>query len=69
MSNDWKLVDHNTPERIPIMTKIDNGKGCRNEQVMERCGNLWWIDAGKPGEMYVYYCPTHWKSIEAVPNA
>ncbi len=46
---------------IPVMTKIEDGAGIRNEQVLIRQGNLWFTsDMG----MYVYYVPTHWQEIE-----
>ena len=45
------------------MTKIDDGGGVRNEQPMVRRGNLWWINDGEPGSMYVYYTPTHWRPL------
>jgi hypothetical protein len=40
-----------------VDTKIDNEKGCRNEQPLQRQGNLWFFP---DGSMYVYYRPTHW---------
>jgi hypothetical protein len=51
------------PEGEEIMTKIDDERGERNMQPMMRRQNLWYINAGKPGEMYVYYTPTHWKPL------
>lgn len=42
------------------MTKIDDHRGCRNEQKLIRKGNLWWFT---DMYMYVYYTPTHWKYI------
>lgn len=46
------------PENQIVMTKIDDGNGCRNEAPLIRHGNLWYF----PDEsMYVYYRPTHWR--------
>ncbi len=45
------------PEGETVWTKIDDEKGCRNEAMLKRRGNLWFF----PDEsMYVYYRPTHW---------
>lgn len=52
------------PENLKILTKIDDKYGVRNEQIMMRRGNLWYVNVGDPGEMYVYYVPTHWKPIQ-----
>lgn len=41
-----------------VMTKIDDEKGVRNEQRLQRRGNLWFLP---DNSMYVYYQPTHWK--------
>lgn len=46
------------PDHKIVMTKIDDENGCRNEQNLQKIGNLWWHPDGK---MYVYYAPTHWK--------
>lgn len=50
-----------------VDTKIDDHKGCRNEQPLKRGGKngrLWFF----PDEsMYVYYEPTHWR--EKQPSA
>ena len=47
-------------ENTVVMTKIDDEKGVRNEQPLKRQGNLWFIP---DDSMYVYYTPTHWKSM------
>lgn len=57
--NDWKEIS-TAPEGIPVLTKIDDYRGARNEQVMTKQGNLWFLESG----MYVYYQPTHWKRVE-----
>jgi hypothetical protein len=43
-----------------VMTKIDDARGCRNQQVLVLHNNLWWFP---DMSMYVYYCPTHWREI------
>ena len=45
------------PENKIVLTKIDDEKGCRNETLLYRQGNLWFL---ADGDMYVYYTPTHW---------
>lgn len=60
--DDWSSID-SAPENVSVMTKIDDGAGVRNMQPMTRRGNLWWINVGEPGQMYVYYAPTHWRKI------
>lgn len=60
----WTALRDSLPPRgQPVMTKIDDATGCRNEQVLKlgTSNNLWWF---ADGSMYVYYSPTHWK-----PNA
>src|SRR5207248_2741298 len=44
---------------IVVMSKIADEKGERNEQLLKRQGNLWFVPSG---DMYVYYRPTHWRS-------
>lgn len=56
-----------TAERLPepgvvVETKIDDEHGVRNEQMLKREGPRWFVPGGG---MYVYYRPTHWRSIEA----
>lgn len=46
------------PDSVIVATKIDDAKGCRNEGLLSRTGNLWFIP---DGSMYVYYTPTHWR--------
>lgn len=55
----WQPIE-TAPENAEVWTKIDDAGGERNVQPMLRRGRLWWINVGEPGEMYVYYCPTHW---------
>lgn len=49
------------PEDIIVETKIDDSRGCRNEQKLKRRGNLWFLPNGG---IYVYYTPTHWRVNE-----
>ena len=53
----WRMIE-SAPENVPVMTKIDDEGGARNEQLLVRRGRLWWFT---DGSMYVYYTPTHWK--------
>ena len=46
------------PEGLIVETKIDDGRGCRNEGRLYRRGNLRFLP---DGSMYVYYTPTHWR--------
>ena len=46
------------PQGITVETKIDDGKGVRNQQRLYRYKNLWFFP---DGSMYVYYTPTHWR--------
>jgi len=58
---EWKTVQFDiAPEDEPVMTKIDDEHGVRNEQPMKRRGRLWWFT---DGSMYVYYTPTHWRPL------
>lgn len=60
LGEEWQPIA-TAPENVPVMTKIDDEHGCRNEQIMKRRGRLWWIGKGA-AEMYVYYQPTHWRA-------
>ncbi len=60
--HDWTPITDDVPlpgERV--LTRIDDGAGVRNEQVLKRMkpGNSLWFFADGSG--YVYYSPTHWK--------
>lgn len=46
------------PVNLAVETKIDDERGCRNQQKLKRIGNLWYFP---DGSMYVYYTPTHWR--------
>ena len=52
----WEPIK-TAPEGVPVLTKIDDEHGVRNEQLLKRNGRLWWFP---DDSMYVYYTPTHW---------
>ncbi len=57
----WIKTDHLLPkEGVKVLTKIDDSDGVRNEAVLFRQGSLWYSE---DGSMYVYYTPTHWRSL------
>jgi hypothetical protein len=56
--NQWiSVAQQLPPEGETVNTKIDDAKGCRNEAMLKRRGNLWFF---ADESMYVYYLPTHW---------
>lgn len=61
--NDWQPID-TAPEGKAVMTCIDAGKrgplGERNITPLIRKGKLWFFP---DMSMYVYYRPTHWRSV------
>ena len=49
------------PKNHLVMTKVEDEKGTRNEQLLHLGGDkgtLWFA-----GDMYVYYSPTHWREL------
>jgi hypothetical protein len=50
------------PNGVIVETKIDDADGTRNEQLLMRSDNLWFVP---DGSMYVYYAPTHWRNVES----
>ena len=54
----YSVYDKLPPEGTVVMTKIDDGICKRNETLLYRKGNVWWLPGG---DMYVYYTPTHWR--------
>lgn len=50
------------PKNEPLMTKISDEKGDRNEQILILKDNLWWT---KDLKVYVYYAPTHWAKLKS----
>jgi hypothetical protein len=62
MSPAWIRTDEQLPpEGVPVHTKIDDSRGCRNEQTLKRKGGVWFFT---DMSMYVYYTPTHWKHTD-----
>lgn len=58
----WISVISQPPKDFTIVeTKIDDGILVRNQQLLKKCGNLWFLP---DGNMYVYYTPTHWRPIK-----
>jgi hypothetical protein len=58
---DWISTGDRLPDDgVEVMTKIDADGCVRNEQSLVRRGNLWFFP---DGSMYVYYTPTHWRSL------
>jgi hypothetical protein len=56
----WMETKRGLPkDGLVVDTKIDDEKGCRNEQQLKRSGRLWFYP---DGSMYVYYTPTHWRT-------
>lgn len=54
----WVSVDViQPPENVPVMTKLDDGKGVRNQQLLKRRGGMWILP---DTSVYTYYEPTHW---------
>jgi hypothetical protein len=59
--SDWIECRKQLPENgVEVMTKIDDEKGPRNERSLKRQDRLWFFP---DGSMYVYYTPTHWRSL------
>lgn len=56
---DWLSIE-SAPDRQTVRTKIDDGRGVRNEAYLKRQGRLWFFP---DGSMYVYYTPTHWAPL------
>lgn len=55
-----KTTDLLPQDGVVVKTKIEDENGVRNEQNLQKKGNLWWT---ADGAMYIYYSPTHWKSL------
>lgn len=53
----WILIQNEKPPVGQfVKTKIDDGKGVRNESILKYNNKLWY---GMDG-LYVYWTPTHW---------
>ena len=61
-SSAWvRTADQLPPNKIEVETKLDDALlGVRNVQTLKRSGNLWLFP---DMSMYVYYHPTHWRSL------
>ena len=61
LNMNWIAITSLLPkEKQVVLTKIDDRDGTRNEQKLLYYKNLWWLP---DMSMYVYYRPTHWKSL------
>ncbi|MCC7375370.1 MAG: hypothetical protein IT581_12015 [Verrucomicrobiales bacterium] len=58
-TNEWKPVE-TAPDGVRVETKIHDEQGVRNVTDLVRKGSLWWFP---DMSMYVYYRPTHWRSL------
>ena len=59
---DWLPITAELPQdKIEVETKIDTGMVERNVAKLVRQGRLWFFP---DKSMYVYYQPTHWRSID-----
>lgn len=57
----WIAVTEQAPPRdVEVETKIDDGRGCRNQTTLKLHGNLWFFP---DMSMYIYYSPTHWRHL------
>ena len=57
----WNRCKDRLPsEDFKVMTKIDDEKGVRNEQVLIIYNRMLWFP---DMSMYIYYSPTHWRSL------
>jgi hypothetical protein len=65
MTNWIKCIEHLPDEHVVVNTKLDDERGCRQEQRLIRQGRLWFFS---DWSMYVYYVPTHWAPIEEEPT-
>jgi hypothetical protein len=64
VSEQWQPI-RTAPEGVMVETKIDDANVPRNEQKLAKFGRLWFVDERK--SMYVYYEPTHWRSLPPNP--
>jgi hypothetical protein len=62
MKRIWQPIT-TAPERQPVLTKIHDDSGPRNEQVLTRFGRLWYTGPDQ-NSAYVYYSPTHWSPLQ-----
>jgi hypothetical protein len=57
--SDWQPIS-TAPDGKVVETKIDDGRGVRNEVKLIRQDRLWFFE---DMSMYVYYEPTHWRQV------
>jgi hypothetical protein len=62
MARPWSDISL-APADVPVEVKIDDERGCRNECVLTRRGNLWFTGTADDVGMYVYWTPTHWRHL------
>lgn len=55
-----RLRDQKPRNGARVRTKIDDEKGCRNEQELVYKDGRWWHTDMKS---YIYYEPTHWSPL------
>lgn len=64
---EWVAVADNVPPQdTVVMTKIDDGRGVRNQTPLKRHGNLWFLP---DMSICVYYEPTHWAPLPGGSDA
>ena len=68
MTLEWiRVRDELPPDGRAVETKVDDERGCRNVRLLQRRGRLcdlcFTADEGPGESMYVYYTPTHWRTI------
>jgi hypothetical protein len=60
----WKpITDSEPPKGVPVLTRINDARGARNEAILTRGGEngrLWFVVGGS---MYVYYAPTEFRPL------
>jgi hypothetical protein len=66
-SSAWvRTADQLPPNKVEVETKLDDSLlGVRNVQTLKRSGNLWFFP---DMSMYVYYHPTHWRSLPNISD-
>lgn len=61
IADKWYETKYYIPKEDKVVeTKIHDEKGKRNLQLLFRKGNLWFH---ADGSIYVYYTPTHWRTV------
>lgn len=61
MDRTWIACKDQLPEEgVVVNAVISDEHGLRNDAPLKRSGRLWFFP---DGSMYVYYTPTHWRSL------